>query len=556
MARSTRWGRRLLALATVSLACVPFFMLRLSTVPTVLRHDAYVPQLRSPPERRVVTAAAAPPLRLVASNVLDEVKANVNSAAQKLAPTFVPPASEVPASLPALPPPAAVASPGTTSSTQRGKLVSALAVGDSISSKVTDKGHAVQYMKRVFSVIAQGVAQLGALPAPGGETDTIFVSIVAYRDTPTCLRLLNNIFAQAELPQTLSVGVVETRCVAPPCVRGVHWGESREAVSSPTLDAPCVDGFCASVAGRAACDAGRVRSVQMNEKAALSGSPAFARFAAAQLYEGEAYFVQLGAGTGSQSNALMHGWDVEVRRQLAQVGARGVLSHHPPASLASAPSPRTIGALCSAAFAPRGAPLFGALLPQQLRRTVGGASAQPRRAAFATTAFIAARAALLREVPFDPYILFLPTVSEDVLLSARLWTHGWRVFSPAKPIVARNYAALRDEEAPRWQEDINRRHDSNDAHNALAELSTLRMKRILLLQAAAGDDAYVVSEAPRFGLGARAPLDALWSGTGVDAVHHRPELTSTASRVREDAAEIVRATRLTWCARGVEPGSG
>ncbi|KEG10020.1 hypothetical protein DQ04_04291000 [Trypanosoma grayi] len=38
-------------------------------------------------------------------------------------------------------------------------------------------------------------------------------------------------------------------------------------------------------------------------------------------------------------------------------------------------------------------------------------------------------------VPLDPFIQFVTPDEEAVLLSARLWTHGWDLFSPTEPIV-------------------------------------------------------------------------------------------------------------------------
>lgn len=57
---------------------------------------------------------------------------------------------------------------------------------------------------------------------------------------------------------------------------------------------------------------------------------------------------------------------------------------------------------------------------------------------FAGAGFQLSSADVLLEVPFDPRLDML-FVGEEILYSARLWTHGWDLFGPDMNLVWHRY---------------------------------------------------------------------------------------------------------------------
>ena len=66
-------------------------------------------------------------------------------------------------------------------------------------------------------------------------------------------------------------------------------------------------------------------------------------------------------------------------------------------------------------------------------------------------------------MPFDP---FLPWVfmGEEILFGARLWTHGWDLFSPTTNVIGHQYTVP---SVPRFWESLGRVYNAPGIHNAL-----------------------------------------------------------------------------------------
>ena len=69
-------------------------------------------------------------------------------------------------------------------------------------------------------------------------------------------------------------------------------------------------------------------------------------------------------------------------------------------------------------------------------------SDKPLRGAFIAAGLLFAKAALIHEVPHDPYMFF---AQEEITMSARLFTQGWDVFSPRTNLIYHRY--FRDSDA-------------------------------------------------------------------------------------------------------------
>jgi hypothetical protein len=68
--------------------------------------------------------------------------------------------------------------------------------------------------------------------------------------------------------------------------------------------------------------------------------------------------------------------------------------------------------------------------------TLNVAPEKPLRGAFIVGCFMFSSARVITEVPYDPYLYF---EQEEATYSARLYTHGWDVFSPTRVFLYHQY---------------------------------------------------------------------------------------------------------------------
>ena len=62
----------------------------------------------------------------------------------------------------------------------------------------------------------------------------------------------------------------------------------------------------------------------------------------------------------------------------------------------------------------------------------------PRFAPFVAAGYFVAHSDFLREVPFDPFLPWI-FMGEEIIMSARLWTSGFDIFSPSQSVVGHMY---------------------------------------------------------------------------------------------------------------------
>jgi hypothetical protein len=235
--------------------------------------------------------------------------------------------------------------------------------------------------------------------------DAIFVSVASYRDRD-CKNTIASIFEQADNPTKVFVGTCEQNNPDQP-------------------DEKCD----ARVTER---DLARVRTISMRETEARG--PTYARYLCATLWRDEQYFLQL-----DSHMRLVKGWDRKCKdmvRKLQQQthNKRVVLStyvagmeqhegHERQDKEVTSRSPR----MCQAFFNADGMISFHGA---HLLDNTGDLVAVP----FVAGGFMFSEAIpLLREVPLDPYLddVF---VGEEILLSARLWTSGYDIYTPNENI--------------------------------------------------------------------------------------------------------------------------
>jgi hypothetical protein len=274
------------------------------------------------------------------------------------------------------------------------------------------------------------------------KDNSIFVSLGTYRD-PYCPMTIKSLYANANHPERLFVGLFQQNCFGPVCRTGVLAG-GRVENSGPDPD--CYKEFCASPEGMAsnACKNGHVRLFNVNESESLG--PYMARYLGAKFYRGEQYYLQI-----DSHSEFVQGWDDKLIKMVADADAeKPVISTYPPDSTQNWKN--SIGfRMCDSEFA-------AAQIEWQIIR-LGSSLAfdrkipdKPRYAPFVAAGFFFSYADFLYEVPFDPFLPWI-FMGEEISMSARLWTSGYDIFSPTVNVLNHYYVRRH---YPKFWESVNR----------------------------------------------------------------------------------------------------
>ncbi|HYC64515.1 MAG TPA: GlcNAc-transferase family protein, partial [Reyranellaceae bacterium] len=113
-----------------------------------------------------------------------------------------------------------------------------------------------------------------------------------------------------------------------------------------------------------------------------------------------------------------------------------------------------------------------------------------------------APAAIIEEVPYDPYIYF---TGEEITLAARLWTHGWDLFTPNRCTVYHEYSE-RPNKRRHW-------HD-HKLWNELSERAAARVRHIMGTEVSG--DAEALRDVEKYSLGGKRTREAYEAFSGVD----------------------------------------
>lgn len=235
----------------------------------------------------------------------------------------------------------------------------------------------------------------------------IFVSIASYRDQ-ACKRTIADLFAKAAHPERITVGVVQQN----------KAGSAED----------CIAG-CALCAEKQRLGQILVKDYDYTQ----ARGPAFARWAASRLWEGSEFYLQIDAHSNFQPY-----WDQSIIAQHRALGdPDAILTHHPPApaQIETALARGRTSLNCLSSWDEDG--IF-----QQFSRFVDARGPLPVRSPFAAAGFLFMPARALHEVPFDPYLVFL-FHPEEALLSMRLWTAGFNLYAPVRPVISHEYHRAR-----------------------------------------------------------------------------------------------------------------
>jgi UDP-GlcNAc:polypeptide alpha-N-acetylglucosaminyltransferase len=344
-------------------------------------------------------------------------------------------------------------------------------------------------------------------PAPRRDATsalTIFMSVASYRDD-RCATTLWSAWRTAQQPQRVTVGVVDQRLdTDPPCVLS-----------------PIPSGGFGQWLHRNV----RVRRVPLRD----ARGPTYARFVATLMFRGEDFFMMVDA-----HNVFTPRWDavaIGMYRAAAAdaTHAKVVLSAHPlawhgNASVSEALNTRDEGKLmlCACGYpSDLGLPvLYSRVLTRRLTA--------PRQTPFACAGLLFAPGTLLQDVPFDPYLDFV-FLGEEILYSARMWTHGYDLYAPHKNLLFHRFAD--DNAAPRlWDDGAPQRPADWQAARRVSEQRMQAMLRITAFDADVRlmSDADAAAAAPRvaldaatYGVGASRSIDDYWRYAKINTrLHH------------------------------------
>lgn len=246
------------------------------------------------------------------------------------------------------------------------------------------------------------------------EADTIFVSIASYRDNK-CPTTIDSLFKNANKPNNIWIGLCEQ--------------------NKASEDEPCFSPKWKS----------RVRQIRIPYWDARG--PTWARYLCASLLDGEKYFLQI-----DSHSLFAKDWDlylVKTIKSLQRAGfQRSILSHYIRSDQyyketgdSQYNSDAKIPTICTASFNGAG------IIKLNAAHDINVVDSRPKPNAYIAGGMIFGNSDFIREVPLDPDLPNL-FVGEEILYSARLWTHGWNIFTPTKNVIYHYYT--RSEEPKYW----------------------------------------------------------------------------------------------------------
>lgn len=302
------------------------------------------------------------------------------------------------------------------------------------------------------------------------KKDTIFISVASYRDK-ICPATIESIFINAKHPKRVFIGICQQNDVG---------------------DVDCLEKGLESLPGFRH----QVRILRLRHNEARG--PTYARYLCSTLYDKEEYYLQI------DSHCLfIKDWDVILIKMIKDLKENGipkpVLSTYTPGyeDYTKDPDPSNpVTTICQAWFTDQNLiSLLGAgwTTPDHL----------PRPNAYIAAGMFFADARFLKELPFDPELDFV-FVGEELLLSARFFTHGWDIFTPNRNVIYHMYTREKD---PKFWE--NKHLDSEQA-----------LKKVRYILNLEKDPAHLT---PRqldsldiYGLGKERPIDDYLQFAGID----------------------------------------
>ena len=169
--------------------------------------------------------------------------------------------------------------------------------------------------------------------------------------------------------------------------------------------------------------------------------PEIARYLASQLWRGEEYFLQIDA-----HSVWADAWDEQMKAMEQAAPAtwpgKAVITNYPPGAVMGDKTrgfQRAAGSrMCGSMFAAKTGGEGGIVRMSASMRWESLPPSAPLFAPFVAAGFFFCRSEFLKDVPFDPFLPWI-FMGEEILLSARLFTSGWDIFSPTHDVIGHQY---------------------------------------------------------------------------------------------------------------------
>lgn len=270
----------------------------------------------------------------------------------------------------------------------------------------------------------------------GDDEKIIFISVASFRDR-NCLQTIRDALKKADFPSRLRFGIVHQN----------DPDDTKELCVDDTVLRNRTDQF---------------RIINMHESEARG--PAIARYHASTLIEdGDHYFMQI-----DSHSLFVRGWDSRViqmfeRAKTQHNKTKIVLSHYPPAwedmeDAEATPEKLYTTQICSFLYNKQ------SNLPSQNGAQMVATREELVAVPFIGSGFVFGDIQSVKDVPFDPSLEDL-FIGEEISHAARLYTNGYDILSPNRPVVFHYY--VRSEEPHYWDK---RRPDPAKAEQFVREL--------------------------------------------------------------------------------------
>jgi hypothetical protein len=309
------------------------------------------------------------------------------------------------------------------------------------------------------------------------EYNTIFISIASYRDDETPKTILSA-FNKAKNPYRVFLGICQ---------------QNKES------DIDCINNDLI----KNKLNPILLKNILVNRiDYTEAKGPTFARYLCSLLYRGEKYYMQIDSHIQFAQN-----WDEICVNSINIIKNEGlstkpVLSYYPKHYEKNTEvldnDPENVPRICKSVINDRNMVTYnGAEILQK-------ANLPTKSASIAAGTFFC-EGYFLEEVPFDPELPDLFT-GEEVLFSARMWTHGWDIFNFNKNVTYHYYTRAKD---PKFWDDNKQQNDSN---------AFRKVKYILNLENTKLEDldTSLRQNVNKYGLGKERTIQQFWDFCGIN----------------------------------------
>lgn len=293
---------------------------------------------------------------------------------------------------------------------------------------------------------------------------SIFVSLASYRDD-VCSSTLVDLYKKASNPLLVFVGICQQ-----------NHPDDLDCIQSTVPDE-----FLPNI-----------RIIKLNHWEAKG--PQIARYYCSKLWNNETYYLQIDSHT-----TFVQDWDIKCIKMINQLKSLGVsnkpvLSYYPKSFGTENDKSLDVPRMCKSFFNNRGMISFmgSESLPQ---------TEIPYNTPHLASGFFFCESYFLNELPYDPSLDYL-FVGEEILHSARFYTHGWDIFTPTENIVYHEYTR---KEKPKIWTDLT--YSDKDA---------LQKVKYLLGLSKNPPPEYIMNNVEKYGLGTTRSLSDFYNFAGID----------------------------------------